>query len=236
MNSLQRVACDQWFAAGDSASHRRGRKGVYEEDSPSVLVAWYGLGQTHPAQYSHPWLDRAGTNLSYCNGEIRVASSNITPYIVWAWIRPRCIAHTLRHLDIWQRGDEDRRWENRESTSSLAQALEKCKWLAGSGCEIRPESGVQTRNQMQGAVCVSESDCVCSGEQEQRPAGRCSFLDQRSCRPPIACSQPPNFSKKRQIVSIPRWKLGMWNFSFGACRLSSGSPKPIITLGILSTS
>ena len=28
----------------------------------------------------------------------------------------------------------------------------------------------------------------------------------------------------------------MWNFSLGACRLSSGRPKPIITLGIFSTS
>ena len=26
----------------------------------------------------------------------------------------------------------------------------------------------------------------------------------------------------------------MWNFSLGACRLSSGRPKPIITLGIFS--
>src|SRR6266478_1037976 len=43
---------------------------------------------------------------------------------------------------------------------------------------------------------------------------------------------PPSFSKNKQIVSIPWWKFGMWNFSFGACRLSSGRPKPIITLGI----
>src|SRR5579883_2346625 len=45
-----------------------------------------------------------------------------------------------------------------------------------------------------------------------------------------------SFSKNRQIDSIPRWKFGMWNFSLGACRLSSGRPKPIITLGILRTS
>ena len=45
---------------------------------------------------------------------------------------------------------------------------------------------------------------------------------------------PPSFSKNKQIVSIPWWKFGMWNFSLGACRLSSGRPKPIITLGIFS--
>jgi len=26
----------------------------------------------------------------------------------------------------------------------------------------------------------------------------------------------PSFSKKRQMVSMPRWKFGMWNFSLGA--------------------
>ena len=46
----------------------------------------------------------------------------------------------------------------------------------------------------------------------------------------------PSFSKNKQIDSIPRWKFGIWNFSFGACRLSSGRPKPIITLGTFSTS
>src|ERR1019366_2417671 len=46
----------------------------------------------------------------------------------------------------------------------------------------------------------------------------------------------PSFSKNRQIVSIPWWKFGIWNFSFGAWRLSSGSPKPIMTDGIFSTS
>ena len=35
------------------------------------------------------------------------------------------------------------------------------------------------------------------------------------------------------IDSIPRWKFGMWNFSLGACRLSSGRPNPIITRGNL---
>ena len=53
-------------------------------------------------------------------------------------------------------------------------------------------------------------------------------------RPPA--TYLPSFSKNRQMLSIPRWKFGMWNFSLGACRLSSGSPKPIMTLGIFSTS
>jgi len=35
---------------------------------------------------------------------------------------------------------------------------------------------------------------------------------------------------------FPLWKFGIWNFSLGACRLSSGRPKPIMTLGILRTS
>jgi hypothetical protein len=38
------------------------------------------------------------------------------------------------------------------------------------------------------------------------------------------------------MVSIPLWKFGMWNFSLGACRLSSGRPKPIMMLGIFRTS
>ena len=38
---------------------------------------------------SYPWLGGAGTKLSYCNGEIQTASSNITLYMVWACERPR---------------------------------------------------------------------------------------------------------------------------------------------------
>src|ERR1022692_4829618 len=52
-------------------------------------------------------------------------------------------------------------------------------------------------------------------------------------RPSVAdCYFAPSFSKNKQMVSIPWWKFGMWNFSLGACRLSSGRPKPIITVGI----
>src|SRR5258708_34210416 len=40
---------------------------------------------------------------------------------------------------------------------------------------------------------------------------------------------PPSFSKNKQIVSIPWWKFGIWNFSLVPCRLSSGRRKPIIS-------
>ena len=47
---------------------------------------------------SHPRLERAHTNLSYCNGEILPGSSNITLYLVSPWTGPRHIAQTLQHL------------------------------------------------------------------------------------------------------------------------------------------
>ena len=37
-------------------------------------------------------------------------------------------------------------------------------------------------------------------------------------------------------VAIPRCRFGRWNFSFGACIRSSGSAKPISTVGTPSTS
>lgn len=52
-----------------------------------------------PGDIPHPRLDRAGTKLSYCNGEIGAGSSNITPYMVWACKRPRWVAHTLQQMD-----------------------------------------------------------------------------------------------------------------------------------------
>src|ERR1700693_1088198 len=69
-------------------------------------------------------------------------------------------------------------------------------------------------------------------------AERCSAWTGEGARPHMVRDEYycPSFSKNRQMVSIPRWKFGMWNFSLGACRLSSGSPKPNITLGIFSTS
>lgn len=38
--------------------------------------------------------------------------------------------------------------------------------------------------------------------------------------------------KKRCTASIPRNRFARQNFSFGACRLSSGRPNPIRMLGI----
>ena len=141
-------------------------RGVYQEDSSSVLVALHGLEQTHLAQYSHPGLDRAGTNLSYCNGEIRVASSNITLYVVWAGIRPRCIAHTWQHQVIFRRGDEDRRWENRESLLSLAQALEKCNGLllAVATCKFKKNTILSNgRRNRAGEKLDDDGDATLSG-------------------------------------------------------------------------
>ena len=54
----------------------------------------------------------------------------------------------------------------------------------------------------------------------------------RAGHPPVLSHFCPRISKNRTIDSTPRWKFGMWNFSFGACRLSSGSPMPIMMLGI----
>src|SRR5262249_59822296 len=42
----------------------------------------------------------------------------------------------------------------------------------------------------------------------------------------------PRTSKYRRTASIPRKKFGKYIFSLGAWRLSSGRPKPIITLGM----
>jgi len=45
-----------------------------------------------------PRLDRVGTNLSYCTGEIPPASSNITPYIVGGCKIAPCIAQSLQQM------------------------------------------------------------------------------------------------------------------------------------------
>ena len=48
---------------------------------------------------------------------------------------------------------------------------------------------------------------------------------------PGATAYLPTSSRKRISDSIPSSKFFRWNFSFGAWILSSGRPKPIITLG-----
>jgi len=66
----------------DDASLRNVPQPVYQEDSSSALDAFRHLWRTFLAKRYHPKLDEVGTNLSYCNGEIQPASSNITLYIV----------------------------------------------------------------------------------------------------------------------------------------------------------
>ena len=48
---------------------------------------------------------------------------------------------------------------------------------------------------------------------------------------PAGHTQLPTSSRKRISDSMPSSKFFRLNFSLGACRLSSGRPKPIITLG-----
>jgi hypothetical protein len=61
------------------------------------LDAFYGSDKAGSARYHHPGLEWVGTKLSYCNGKIQPGSSNITPYMVWAYAIVPCIAQTL-HL------------------------------------------------------------------------------------------------------------------------------------------
>src|SRR5579859_884043 len=69
---------------------------------------------------SHPRLGRAGTKLSYCNGENGAGSSNITPYMVWPYGRPRWVAQTLQQIrTLWV--ETERRWgESREQDKASA--------------------------------------------------------------------------------------------------------------------
>jgi hypothetical protein len=93
---------------------------------------------------SHPRLDRAGTKLSYCNGEIGAGSRNITPYMVWAYKGPRWVAHTLQQLDAF-RAETERRWEEpREQANGIAD--QRRKQRLGSLVEL----GEQERNRMRG--------------------------------------------------------------------------------------
>ena len=98
---------------------------VDQEDSSSALDAFRAPGRSQFAFPYHPRLVRAGTKLSYCNGEIGAGSRNITPYIVWGYERPRCIAQTLQQTD-GIRPRRRKRWENRESRIRLAQAVREC--------------------------------------------------------------------------------------------------------------
>src|ERR1700722_7957681 len=90
-----------------------------------------------------PGLERATTNLTNCNGELGVGSSNITLYIVWPYPVALWVAHTLQQLSIlWMR--ELRGRENRESRIMVAQRLKtsnrtarlfrRALWFGGEAC------------------------------------------------------------------------------------------------------
>ncbi len=70
-----------WTRSGAAAS-----AGMFTNEIPLVnsMHASIWFDPLFP-QPSYPQLDRAGTKLSYCNGEIGAGSSNITPYMVWAY-------------------------------------------------------------------------------------------------------------------------------------------------------
>lgn len=70
--------------------------------------------------FAHPGLARAGTNLSYCNGEIVPGSSNITLYIVWPWKRAPLVAQTLQHVSGLQVESENEVGEPREQDKATA--------------------------------------------------------------------------------------------------------------------
>ncbi len=80
------------------------------------LQSWMSSTNNGP---DSPQAGEAGTNLSYCNGEIGAGSSNITLYIVWPYARPRQIAQTLQQtpgLRAWKK----RRGKSREQHNRIA--------------------------------------------------------------------------------------------------------------------
>src|SRR5271155_385206 len=65
-----------------------------------------------------PWLERASTNLSNCNGEMGAGSSNITLYVVWPYVLALWVAHTLQQMTGLLSEGKTRR-ENRESKTMV---------------------------------------------------------------------------------------------------------------------
>src|ERR1700739_18993 len=70
-------------------------------------------------RHSHPGLDRAGTNLSYCNGEFRAGSSNIKLYMLWPCPLPLPVAHKVQHVAS-SSGRKDEVGEPREQDKASA--------------------------------------------------------------------------------------------------------------------
>src|SRR2546427_11257444 len=121
-------------------------------------------------------------------------------------LRGTALGCTHTAASAWFTGEGRKRWENRESSQMLLRGHIHCK--EKSARARRPRTWAKPRF----ARLDSRGGCL-----HMVLAGR-------------YCA--PSFSKKTQMVSIPREKLGMWNFSLGAWGLSAGRAKPIITLGI----
>src|SRR5579862_9625742 len=75
-----------------------------------------------------PQAGQGGTKLSYCNGEIGPGSSNITPYMVWPYKRPRWVAHTLRQMDGFSVEREEEVGEPREQDKASATRM-RTQWI-----------------------------------------------------------------------------------------------------------
>ena len=72
-------------------------------------------------------LDRAGTDGSYCNGEIVPGSSKKTLYMGSPFAQPRHFAHTMQHRCINCAGEERRKGESREPDKpSASGVLKQC--------------------------------------------------------------------------------------------------------------
>ena len=87
------------------------------------------------ATFSPP-AGQGGTKLSYCNGEIGAGSSNITPYMVWRYERPRWVAHTLQQMNVFSVGVGKEVGAPRERNKASAFRLASATGIATvvSGC------------------------------------------------------------------------------------------------------
>jgi hypothetical protein len=121
---------------------------VYQRDSPRRFDAC----RTVSGRHSHPRLDRAGTKLSYCNGEIGAGSSNITPYMVWACKRPRWVAHTLQQMDGFSVEREKEVGEAREQDKASASGSVSAMELSTVGT---PRGG--SRHELVGQLAAGRS-------------------------------------------------------------------------------
>src|SRR5579872_5168312 len=80
---------------------------VYQKDTPAA-------GAALASNRLRPRLERAGTNLSNCNGEMGAGSSNITLYIVWPYVLALWVAQTLQQKPSFQGRKKSEAGESRE--------------------------------------------------------------------------------------------------------------------------